>query len=83
MELKQILYLKVGCSDFGPVRDRDSLPYCTSKLTVRISALFGKGAVYPMLPKTPYLTLLTLLLAGLWEAEGLMVPFSSSSYDLC
>ena len=27
MELKQILPLKVGCSDFGPVQDRDSLPY--------------------------------------------------------
>ena len=27
VELKQILHLKVGCSDFGPVRDRGSLPY--------------------------------------------------------
>ena len=27
VELKQILHLKVGCSDFGPVWDRDSLPY--------------------------------------------------------
>ena len=27
VELKQILHLKVGCLDFGPVRDRGSLPY--------------------------------------------------------
>ena len=27
VKLKQILHLKVGCSDFGPVRDRGSLPY--------------------------------------------------------
>ena len=33
VELKQILHLKVGCSDFGPVRDGGSLPYCSSKLT--------------------------------------------------
>ena len=26
VELKQILHLKVGCSDFGPVRDRGSSP---------------------------------------------------------
>ena len=25
--LKQILHLKVDCLDFGPVQDRDSLPY--------------------------------------------------------
>ena len=43
---KQILHLKVGCSDFGPVRDRDSLLYCAGKLTVQISALFGTKAVY-------------------------------------
>ena len=27
VKLKQILQLKVGCSDFGLVRDKDSLPY--------------------------------------------------------
>ena len=27
VELKQILHLKVGCSDFGPVWDEGSLPY--------------------------------------------------------
>ena len=27
VELKEILHSKVDCSDFGPVRDRDSLPY--------------------------------------------------------
>ena len=27
VELKQILHLKVGCSDFSSVRDRESLPY--------------------------------------------------------
>ena len=27
MELKQILHLKVGCSNFSSVRDRGSLPY--------------------------------------------------------
>ena len=32
VELKQILHLKVGCSDFGPVRDRGSLPYLPSQL---------------------------------------------------
>ena len=29
VELKKILHFKVGCSDFGPVRDRGSLPYPT------------------------------------------------------
>ena len=27
VEFKQILHLKVGCSYFGPVRDRGSIPY--------------------------------------------------------
>ena len=27
VEMKQILHLKVSCSDFGPVRDGGSLPY--------------------------------------------------------
>ena len=27
VELKQILHLKVGCSDFDPVQDRSILPY--------------------------------------------------------
>ena len=27
VKLEQILHLEVDCSDFGPVRDRGSLPY--------------------------------------------------------
>ena len=27
VELKQILHFKVGCTDYGPVLDRGSLPY--------------------------------------------------------
>ena len=27
VKLEQILHLKVDCSDFGPIRDRGSLPY--------------------------------------------------------
>ena len=48
VELKQILHLKVGCSDFGPVKDRGSLPYLLHlEVDFGISALFGTGAVYP------------------------------------
>ena len=32
VELKQILHLKVDCSDFGPVWDRGSLPYLGIKM---------------------------------------------------
>ena len=41
VELKQILHLKVGCSDFGPMQDRGSLPYLFIKL---------KGAYHAEVP---------------------------------
>ena len=34
VELKQILHSKAGWSDFGPVRDRDSLPYPIKVLSI-------------------------------------------------
>ena len=36
MELKQILHLKVGCSDFGPVQDRGSLPYLPIAVFIKL-----------------------------------------------
>ena len=32
VKLEQILHLKVDCSDFGPVRDKGSLPYLLRRL---------------------------------------------------
>ena len=42
VELKQILHLKVGCSDFGPVWDRDSLPYLPTPVRCSLKVL-GKS----------------------------------------
>ena len=49
-ELKQILHLKVACSDFGPIRDRGSLPYILGLefLVVRVVSLMH-GWGYPFI----------------------------------
>ena len=43
VELKQILHLKLGCSDFGPVQDRGSLPYLpyTSPILIMLEPFTG------------------------------------------